>query len=73
MSRGQYDEFSSVRIAYDPRLDAIREKFNEVTDDPQYYIADKLSENDATALNDAGKNEIEKLIGELRQMKAGSA
>ena len=25
MSRGQYDEFSCVRIAYDPRLDAIRE------------------------------------------------
>ena len=73
MSRGQYDEFSCVRIVYDPRLDAIREKFNEVTDNPQYYIADNLSENDATALNDAGKREIEKLIGELRHMKPRSA
>ena len=73
MSRDQYDEFSCGRIAYDPRLDAIREKFNEVTDDPQHYVADNLSENDAAALNDAGKNEIEKLIGELREIKAGSA
>ena len=73
MSRGQYDEFSCVRIAYDSRLDEIREKFNEVTDNPQYYIANDLSENDATALNDAGKREIEKLIAELRHMSPKSA
>ena len=72
MSRGQYDEFSCVRIVYDPRLDAIREKFNDITDDPQ-NIEGGFSEADQTALNALGKNKIERLIDELRRLDANQA
>jgi signal transduction histidine kinase len=72
MDSFQYDEFSCVRIAYDPRLDAIRQKFNDITDDPQ-NIEGNFSETDETALNDAGKNKIEELIDELRQLDASRA
>lgn len=58
-----------VRIAYDPRLDTIREKFNQIVDDRE-NIDDNFSEEDATALNDIGKSKIGKLIEELRQLEA---
>jgi hypothetical protein len=72
MSRGQFDEFSCVRIAYDSRLDAIREKFNSVVEDPQNIDGD-FSNEDATALNDAGRSKIVGLIDELHQLEAESA
>ena len=68
MSLGEFDEFSCVRIAYDSRLDAVREKFNQIVDDPKNIEGD-FSEEDATALNDIGKNKIEELIEELRQFE----
>ncbi|MEE8624542.1 MAG: hypothetical protein V3T19_04295 [Acidiferrobacterales bacterium] len=58
-----------VRIAYDPRLDTVREKFNQIVDDRE-NIDDNFSEEDATALNDIGKSKIGKLIEELRQLEA---
>ncbi len=58
-----------VRIAYDPRLDTIREKFNQIVDDRE-NIDGNFSEEDATALNDIGKSKIGKLIEELRQLEA---
>ena len=58
-----------VRIAYDPRLDTVREKFNQIVDDRE-NIDDNFSEEDATALNDIGKSKIGKLIEELRQPEA---
>lgn len=58
-----------VRIAYDPRLDTIREKFNQIVDDRE-NINGNFSEEDATALNDIGKSKIGKLIEELRQLEA---
>jgi hypothetical protein len=58
-----------VRIAYDPRLDTIREKFNQIVDDRE-NIDGIFSEEDATALNDIGKSKIGKLIEELRQLEA---
>ena len=58
-----------VRIAYDPRLDTIREKFNQIVDDRE-NIDGNFSEEDATALNDIGNSKIGKLIEELRQLEA---
>ena len=72
MDLWQYDEFSCCRIAYDPRLDAIRKRFNEITDDPR-NTAGNFSETDQAALNDVGKSKIEELIRELHQMRADSA
>ncbi len=54
-----------VRIAYDPRLDTVREKFNQIVDDRE-NIDGNFSEEDATALNNIGKSKIGKLIEELR-------
>ncbi len=58
-----------VRIAYDPRLDTVREKFNQIVDDRE-NIDGNFSEEDATALNNIGKSKIGKLIEELRQLEA---
>ena len=58
-----------VRIAYDPSLDTVREKFNQIVDDRE-NIDGNFSEEDATALNDIGKSKIGKLIEELRQLEA---
>ncbi len=58
-----------VRIAYDPRLDTVREKFNQIVDDRE-NIDGNFSEEDATALNDIDKSKIGKLIEELRQLEA---
>ncbi len=58
-----------VRIAYDPRLDTVREKFNQIVDDRK-NIDGNFSEEDATALNNIGKSKIGKLIEELRQLEA---
>ena len=58
-----------VRIAYDPRLDTVREKFNQIVDDRE-NIDGNFSEEDATVLNDIGKSKIGKLIEELRQLEA---
>ncbi len=69
LSLGEFDEFSCVLIAYDPRLDAVREKFNQIVDDRENIDGD-FSEEDATALNDLGKNKMGKLIEELRQLEA---
>ena len=65
LSLAQFDEFSCVRIAYDSRLDAIREKFNQIVDDPDNIDGEPSSEN-STALNDVGKSKISKLIDEVR-------
>lgn len=69
LSLGEFDEFSCVRIAYDPRLDTIREKFNQIVDDKE-NIDGNFSREDATALNDIGKGKIGQLIEELQQLQA---
>ena len=58
-----------VRIDYHPRLDTIREKFNQSVDDRE-NIDGNFSEEDATALNDIGKSKIGKLTEELRQLES---
>lgn len=68
MGRGQFDEFSCVRIAYDRRLDAIRKKFCDIAIDPQ-NIEGNNSENDWLVLNNTGKRKIDELINELRQLQ----
>ena len=69
LSLAEFDEFSCVRIAYDSRLDSVREKFNQIVDDPVNIDGD-FSERNATALNDVGKSKIGELIDELRQLEA---
>ena len=58
-----------VRIAYHPRLDTIREKFNQIVDDRE-NIDGNFSEEAATALNDIGTSKIGKLTEELRQLES---
>ena len=65
----EFDEFSCVRIAYDPRLDAVREKFNQIFDE-QENVDGILSAEDAASLIDVGNKKIAKLIEELRQLQA---
>jgi hypothetical protein len=69
LSLSEFDEFSCVRIAYDSRLDTVREKFNQIVGDSG-NIDGEFSDEDATALNDAGKRKIGELIDELRQLEA---
>lgn len=67
LSLTAFDEFSCVRIAYDTRLDLIREKYNKIVNDPA-HMGGELTEWNATPLNDAGKNKLRELIHELEQM-----
>jgi hypothetical protein len=47
----------------------VREKFNQIVGDSG-NIDGEYSDEDATALNDAGKRKIGELIDELRQLEA---
>jgi hypothetical protein len=61
------DELSCVRIAYDGRLDQIRERFNVVLDDLSSY--DNSSEKSPTVkLSDTGRARISELINELEAL-----
>ena len=64
-----FDEFSCVRIAYDPRLDRIRERFNEIVEDPNYITGEATSQN-AAPLSEAGKAKLRELIDELNEFSA---
>jgi hypothetical protein len=64
---GSYDEFACVRIAYDKRLDQIREDFKRVVDNP-LYISGSVTKENATPLNDEGKTKLRVLINELENI-----
>jgi len=59
-----FDEFSCVRIAYDRRLDRLRERYNAIVDDPTYMLGE-IIESNATPLNEHGRARIRELINEL--------
>jgi len=61
LSYVKYDEFSCVKIAYDKDLDNIREKYNEIVENPEYFDGEMTYEN-MTPLNDLGKNKLKELI-----------
>lgn len=64
-----FDEFSRVRIAYDERLDKLRERFNAIVNDKAYTEGAITSEN-ATPLNDSGKARLLELLRELEIIAA---
>jgi hypothetical protein len=60
----RFDEFSSVRIAYDPRLEAIRHRYNEILGSTEYLAGDAQGPTVAP-ITDAGKERLKELLSEL--------
>ena len=58
------DEFSCVRIACDPQLDRLRQRYNTVLDDPTCILGE-LTASNATPLSELGKARVRELINEL--------
>ena len=65
---GKFDEFSCVRIAYNSKLDAIREKYNDIVSNKEYFSVNEITGEDAAALNDKGRIELRKLMDELNEI-----
>lgn len=61
---GTFDEFSCVRIAHDPRLDRLRERYNAIVDDPACILGE-ITELNATPLNEQGRARLRELINKL--------
>ena len=60
----QLDELCSVRIAYDPKLESIRERLNDILDDPK-AINHPHSKEKGVDLSEKGKSLVQNLIDEL--------
>ena len=58
------DEFSCVRIAYDARLDRLRQRYNTNLEDPACWLGEITKEN-ATPLSEQGRARVRELIHEL--------
>ena len=58
------DEFSCVRIAYDQRLDRLRERYNAILDDPASFLVE-ATESNATPFSEQGVARVPELINEL--------
>jgi len=58
-----FDEFSCARIAYNQELDAIREKYNQIVNNPE-YIDRVISPERVVPLNEIGKLRLRKLIND---------
>jgi hypothetical protein len=58
------DEFSCVRIAYDPRLDDIRRRFNAVLESPG-NIDSTNKESPTARLTQVGQSQVKEIIREL--------
>jgi hypothetical protein len=61
---GRFDEFYSVRIAYDPELEDLRHRFRSLVDDPKLCLKETPPDN-AVALNDSGKAQLRELISKV--------
>lgn len=64
IDQGTFDEFSCVRIAYNRELDAIREKYNQIVNNPE-YIDTVISPELVVSLNEIGKSKLRELINDL--------
>ena len=63
----RFDEFSCVRIAYDPRLEAIRQRYNEIVGSEKFRPeANEL--RGVSPISEAGKIELRKLLSELNDV-----
>ncbi len=69
LSLAAFDEFSCVRIAYDKRLDNIRERYKHIVENRE-YIEGEFTKDNSTPLNAQGKEELRKLIRELEIIAA---
>ena len=58
------DEFSCARIAYDERLDRLRERYNAILDDPASFRGEP-SESNATPFSEQGIARVRELVSEL--------
>jgi hypothetical protein len=58
------DEFSCVRIAYDPRLDRLRARYNAILDDPASFLGE-ATESNATPFSQQGAARVRELVNEL--------
>src|SRR3989442_9035510 len=58
------DEFSCVRIAYDRRLDRLRERYNAILDDPLCLLGE-ITKSNATPLSEQGLARVRELVNEL--------
>ena len=63
------DEFSCVRIAYDQRLDRLRERYNAILDDPASFLGEATKSN-ATPFSEQGATRVRELISELDDLQA---
>jgi len=63
------DEFSCVRIAYDQRLDRLRERYNAILDDPASFLGEAAKSN-ATPFSEQGAGRVRELISELDDLQA---
>jgi hypothetical protein len=64
-----FDEFSCVRIAYDSRLDHLRERSNAIVNDPGHMLGE-ITKSNATPLNEQGRARLRELISELDALQA---
>ena len=57
-----------MRVAYDKRLDAIRERYNAIVED-RAYIEGEITNENSTPLNAAGKSQLQELLRELEGLQ----
>lgn len=70
LSLEAFDEFICVSIAYDKRLDAIRERYNVIINDEANMDSHiEITELNATPLNHGGKEKVRALLDELEKLK----
>jgi len=62
------DEFSCVRIAYDRRLDQLRERYNAILDDPASLLG-QATESNATPLSEQGLARVRELINDVDSLQ----
>lgn len=64
IDKDTFDEFSCVRIAYNQELDSIREKYNQIVNNPE-YIDRVISPDRVVPLNEIGESKLRELINDL--------
>jgi len=64
IDQSTFEKFSRVRIAYNRELDAIREKYNQIANNPE-CIDRVISPDRVVPLNEVGKSKLRELINEL--------
>ena len=60
------DELCSVKIAYDPKLESIRQKLNDILDNPK-AMNHPHTKTKGVDLSEEGKSLVQKLIYEIKK------